>query len=191
MQINISGLRYLLLAIFPGETMDHECTEGAQASATDASNNQIKQHCNHDDPNIHDDHGHHDDLGHHDDHLHHDDDDYCHHGDHIHLRIPSRSPQLSTSSEEDFEKPSLFVTPSTTGDMSAAPSRGHSKTLIIQPPNKAAGGETLPQLAGCVSPTSGQPLSLDLSLESITRYQAKPDSMYTFLCAQVNGKDKN
>ena len=35
-----------------------------------------------------------------------------------------------------------------------------------------------------------QPLSLDLNLESITRYQAKPKSMYTFLCAQEYRRDE-
>ena len=33
-------------------------------------------------------------------------------------------------------------------------------------------------------------LSLDLNLESITRYQAKPRSMYTFLCAQEFRRDE-
>ncbi len=166
--------------------MELDSIEGAKASATIESRSDSASldgdHCHHDGDHHHGDHhhgDHHHGDHHHDDHHHGDESDY--------LRIPqnSRSPLPSTSSEEDYDKPSLFVTPSTTGEVSAAPSRGHTKTLIIRPPSKATGGEMLPQLSGGVSPTSGQPLSLDLSLESITRYQAKPDSMYTFLCAQV------
>ena len=33
-------------------------------------------------------------------------------------------------------------------------------------------------------------LSLDLNMEFVTRYQAKPKSMYTFLCAQVFRRDE-
>lgn len=49
----------------------------------------------------------------------------------------------------------------------------------------------------CPSPPTNPPpltiqeiLSLDLNLESITRYQAKPRSMYTFLCAQNLRRDE-
>ena len=44
----------------------------------------------------------------------------------------------------------------------------------------------------CVAPFMPvkEVLSLDLNLESITRYQAKPRSMYTFLCAQEFRRDE-
>ncbi|PIK36413.1 putative F-box only protein 30-like [Apostichopus japonicus] len=77
----------------------------------------------------------------------------------------------------DFHPPALFVTSSTTGDLSAAPSRGYAKLLVIQPQT-------------CLSSFGKNSLGLDLSMESITRYQTKPDSMYTFLCAQEFRRDE-
>lgn len=90
-----------------------------------------------------------------------------------------KSQHSSGSSDVELQPPALFVTSSTTGDLSAAPSRGYAKLLVIQPQNGLASFGK-----------NGHSLGLDLSMESITRYQAKPDSMYTFLCAQEFRRDE-
>ncbi|XP_072162875.1 F-box only protein 30-like [Diadema setosum] len=101
----------------------------------------------------------------------------------------------STLSSEDLDMhtPAVFVTQSRTGDVSAAPTRGHSKPIIIQPPTVlSSSSDKSHRLSSSSngSVDSRHSLSLDLSLESITRYQAKPDSMYTFLCAQEFRRDE-
>ncbi|XP_022099529.1 F-box only protein 30-like [Acanthaster planci] len=100
------------------------------------------------------------------------------------------SSSSSEGSLNDVPMPALFVTPSTTGEVSAAPGRGHSKILVVEPPKMIPGsGVASFPVTNSDSPMQAS-LSLDLSLESITRYQAKPDSMYTFLCAQVFRRDE-
>ncbi|XP_041467095.1 F-box only protein 40-like [Lytechinus variegatus] len=97
-----------------------------------------------------------------------------------------------SSEESEVQTPAVFVTQSTTGDVSAAPTRGHSKPIIIQPPALSSSTNKIHRLSSSSNGSldSKQSLSLDLSLESITRYQAKPDSMYTFLCAQEFRRDE-
>ncbi|XP_071795792.1 F-box only protein 30-like [Asterias amurensis] len=100
----------------------------------------------------------------------------------------------SSSSSEDsltgLPLPVLFVIPSSTGEVSAAPLWGHSKIQVIEPPKTTSGSSVASSPATGSSSPKQASLSLDLSLESITRYQAKPDSMYTFLCAQVFRRDE-
>ena len=54
----------------------------------------------------------------------------------------------------------------------------HVKTSIPSPPREG------------LHLTLQEILALDLNLESITKYQAKPKSMYTFLCAQMFRRDE-
>ena len=54
----------------------------------------------------------------------------------------------------------------------------HVKTSIPSPPREG------------LNLTLQEILALDLNLESITKYQAKPKSMYTFLCAQMFRRDE-
>ena len=54
----------------------------------------------------------------------------------------------------------------------------HAKTYIPSPPRDG------------LSLTLQEILALDLNLESITKYHAKPKSMYTFLCAQMFRRDE-
>ncbi|XP_030849255.1 uncharacterized protein LOC574719 isoform X1 [Strongylocentrotus purpuratus] len=105
---------------------------------------------------------------------------------------PSSLNSTLSSEESDIQTPAVFVTQSTTGDVSAAPTRGHSKPIIIQPPALSSSTNKIHRLSSSSNGSldSRHSLSLDLSLESITRYQAKPDSMYTFLCAQEFRRDE-
>ncbi|XP_054757798.2 uncharacterized protein LOC129263906 [Lytechinus pictus] len=105
---------------------------------------------------------------------------------------PSSLNSTFSSEESEVQTPAVFVTQSTTGDVSAAPTRGHSKPIIIQPPALSSSTNKIHRLSSSSNGSldSKQSLSLDLSLESITRYQAKPDSMYTFLCAQEFRRDE-
>lgn len=118
--------------------------------------------------------------------------DFIEHPDDI---IPASLNSTFSSEDSDLPTPAVFVTQSTTGDVSAAPTRGHSKPIIIQPPAVASSSGNVDKSHRLSCSSNGSldsrhSLSLDLSLESITRYQAKPDSMYTFLCAQEFRRDE-
>ncbi|XP_076356751.1 F-box only protein 30-like [Tachypleus tridentatus] len=84
---------------------------------------------------------------------------------------------------------SLFVNDTIVSEISSAPLTDYARknvkpSLVILP--------SLSQFSTVTStslPTINN-LSLDLNLESLTRYQAKPKAMYTFLCAQEFRRDE-
>ncbi|XP_070565579.1 F-box only protein 30-like [Ptychodera flava] len=96
----------------------------------------------------------------------------------------SRETPCSDSSS-DLDTP-IFATDSVVSDVSAAPAGDHSNTIVANPPPSF----TEPPVPPLPPLSLNETLGLDLTMEAITRYQPKPKSMYTFLCAQEFRRDE-
>lgn len=95
------------------------------------------------------------------------------------------------SADDVYEAPGnydvLFVDHTVVSEISSASMTDHARKApsAVLPPSC-----TPPPPPPPMSPPLFVNLGLDLTLESITRYQAKPKSMYTFLCAQEFRRDE-
>lgn len=89
--------------------------------------------------------------------------------------------------DDAFESPGsydvLFVDHTVVSEISAASMTDHAR-------KQPAAVPSVPPPPPPTSPPLFVNLGLDLTLESITRYQTKPKSMYTFLCAQEFRRDE-